>query len=76
MMPNKELKPLQLPESVVLIEVNFYAERQSTHLFSAVDVCGIFLFHVKSCSQVRCPQAGKPESFSCNPYVTERDTTA
>lgn len=45
-----------------------------THLSSAVGVCGIFLFCVKPCSQVRCPQARKPES--CNSCVTERDTTA
>lgn len=77
MMPNKELEPLQLPESVVFIEVIFFMLRDTalTHLFADVGVCGIFLFHVKPCSQVRYPQARQESlKLSIAPTVSQKET--
>lgn len=75
MTPNKELEPLQLPESVVFLKLIFNAERHSSVSF--ILSCGCLWHFLVSCgallsSRVSPGQAGKPGIFNCNTCVTER----
>lgn len=50
-------------------------DKALSHLFSAVGVCGIFLFHVKPYFQVRCPQARQESlEFSIANPVSQKET--